>query len=144
MEPWEDEKSYHALIKWSWKVTWQTKAVISTLTERQCSPDFVGWGVALKDFYLESNMTISSRDLATSRDKLKPLRFYCRSTYGHHTWLDGDISWGAPKRKLIWHFDHVILQCHVTNEDHYIPTTRMPMSTTRRCKLVTYSSHSHP
>ena len=35
----------------------------------------------------------------------------------------------APNHKVTQRPDHVVLQCHVTNENHYISTTRVPMAT---------------
>ena len=51
-------------------------------------------------------MTLWSFDLATSRDKLKPLYLHYRSVCDHQTCLDGDIHWQAPNHKVIQNFDH--------------------------------------
>ena len=54
------------------------------------------------------------RGLARSLDKLKPLYLHYHSVYGHQTWQDGDPG-EAAAHKVVWPFDHVVLQNHVTN-----------------------------
>ena len=45
-------------------------------------------------------MTLLPRDLARSRDKLKPSYIQYQSAYGHHTWQDGDLPWQDPSYKV--------------------------------------------
>ena len=47
------------------------------------------------------------------------------------------VTYGDLIHKVIQHFDHVILQGHLTNENHYISTIRAAM-TTKLDKMVTY------
>ena len=82
-------------------------------------------------------MTLWSRDLAISRDKLKPLYLHYPIAYGHRTWLDGNLSWMAPNLKITKHSVHVVLQCHVTDKNHYISSTTVPMAT-KLDRMVTY------
>ena len=81
-------------------------------------------------------MTLWSRDLARSRDKLKPYLHY-HSAYGHETWQDYVLSWRAPNNKVSQCPDHMILKSHVTNENHYISTTKVPLAT-KLGRMVTY------
>ena len=53
----------------------------------------------------------------------KPLYLFYQSAHDYQTWKDGDIPWGAANQKIIWCFDHMILQGHVSNENRYISTT---------------------
>ena len=46
--------------------------------------------------------------------------------YGHQTWQGCELPWGARSHKVIWPFDHMAFQNHVTNSKH-ISTTRVPM-----------------
>ena len=46
--------------------------------------------------------------------KSKPFYVCFHSAYGHQDWYDGELLWGAPTHKVIWPFDHVVLQDHVT------------------------------
>ena len=82
-------------------------------------------------------MTIWSRDLSRSRDKLKPLYFHYHIAYGHRTWWDGNISWMDPNHKVTQHSVHFVLQSHVRNKNHYISSTRVPMAT-KRGTMVAY------
>ena len=43
----------------------------------------------------------------------------------------------APNHKMTQHSVHVVLQCHVTNKNHYISFTRVPMAT-KLDTMVTY------
>ena len=40
-----------------------------------------------------------------------------------------DMPWRGPTHKVTWPFDHVVLWDDVTNSNHYISTTTMPMTT---------------
>ena len=56
---------------------------------------------------------------------------------GHQTWQGGDLPRGALINKIRWPFHHEVWQDHVTNENHYFSTTRVPM-TTKFGRMVTY------
>ena len=71
------------------------------------------------------------RDLASSDNKLKPLCLHYGSAYGHNTWQDCDYSWRIPIRKFTQRSDNIVLQSHVTNENYYMSTTRVPVATKR-------------
>ena len=47
-------------------------------------------------------MTLWSRDLVRSRNKLKPLYFHYPSAYGHETWQNDDFAWWAPTYNVTW------------------------------------------
>ena len=64
-----------------------------------------------------------------SNDRLKLLYLNYQSAYGHYTSQDGDRPWGSPDYKVIERFHHVVLQGHVTNDNHYIFTIRLDMAT---------------
>ena len=49
------------------------------------------------------------------------------SVYGHKTCQDGDYL-DRFLTIVIQSFDHVVLQGHVTNKNHYISITRVPMA----------------
>ena len=82
-------------------------------------------------------MTLWSRDLARPCDKLKPLYLHYHIAYGHRTWPDGNLFWMAPNQKVRKHSVLVVLQSHVTNKNHYISSTRVPMPT-KLDRMVTY------
>ena len=58
-----------------------------------------------------------------------------------HLWPPNLLEWwltsGASKRKIVYHFDLVVLQGHRTNKNHYISTTRVSMAT-KLGMMVTY------
>ena len=74
------------------------------------------------------SFTLWPRGLATSCDILKLLYLHYHSVYGHQTCEDGDILWQAPNYKVTESFDHVLLQGHMTNKNHYISIPRVPMA----------------
>ena len=60
-------------------------------------------------------MALESRDLVRSCDKLKILYVHYQNAYGHETWQDGYLLWGAPEHNDTGPLDHVAFQNHVTN-----------------------------
>ena len=60
-----------------------------------------------------------------------------QSAYVHQTWQDGISPWWDAPHKVTWPFGHAILQTHLTNENHYISTTRVPM-TNKLGKMMIY------
>ena len=55
------------------------------------------------------SMTLWTRCLVTSRDKLKTYLHY-RSACDHHSWQDVNLSSGTPAHKVTWPFDHVVME----------------------------------
>ena len=104
--------SYEPLITRSCEIMWQTKIIITPLVEWLRQPNLTGWYLTLMGCYPESH-------------KLKPLYLHYHSGYGLETWLDGDLLWTASNHKVIQHTDYVLLQIHVTNENHFISTNRV-------------------
>ena len=47
-----------------------------------------------------------------------PLNY--QNAYGHRTFQDGDIPWGASTHKFAWHINKVVLWGHVTIKIHLI------------------------
>ena len=41
-------------------------------------------------------------------------------------WQGDDLPWGAPLHKVTSPFSHVVLWDHVTNQNYYVSTSRMP------------------
>ena len=98
-------------------------------------------------------MTLWSRGLLKSRDKLKALYLHHHSAYSHQTWQGGGLHWGAPTYKIsllfcsftwqiknirvIWSFCHVILWDHVTYWIHFISICRRTV-TTKLGKVVSW------
>ena len=60
-------------------------------------------------------MTLWSRGLAKSRDKLKSLHHQYHSAYGRQTWQGDDLPYGISTYKAIRFFSLVVLQDHVLN-----------------------------
>ena len=50
-------------------------------------------------FDLQKRMTLQSRGLARSRDKLKPLYLHYHNAYDHKTWHGGDLPRVASTHK---------------------------------------------
>ena len=94
-------KLCNTLIKWSCKVTWQTKIISTTRVPVTNKCDSIVT-------YLNRLLPIKcngswSHGLAGSRDKLKLLNPHCHSVFGHHSWQYDDIPWKAPKSHLtLW------------------------------------------
>ena len=74
--------------------------------------------------------------IARSHDKLKSLYLHYHSGYSHQTWQISDLSWGTSNNKVNY-FDQIVLQSHVTNNNHYFSITRVPMAT-ERGRMITY------
>ena len=53
------------------------------------------------------------------------------------------ITLGTLLDKITWPFDHMILQGHMTNENHYISTATVPMAT-KPVNVITYLEDSFP
>ena len=52
-------------------------------------------------------------DNGLRHERAKILYLDCCSTYGHHTWQDDNLPWGAPTHKVKLHFDQVALEGQV-------------------------------
>ena len=75
--------------------------------------------------------------LAKSLDQLKSFQLHYQSSYSHQNFQNDNLLWLAPANKVTWAFYHMVLQKHVTDWNHYISTTTVPM-TTKLCRVVTY------
>ena len=82
-------------------------------------------------------MALKSRGLVRLREKFKMLYLHYHNAYEHQIWQGGDLPWGAPTYKVIWPFDHMVLQDYVTCWNHYIPTITVSM-VTKLDRIVTY------
>ena len=114
-------KSHDPLITWSCEITWQTKIIITQLTEWFMVTKLCSMGT-----YLDGFLTIKSHDPLIT----KQLYLHYNSAYGHCrmlTYLEGFITIKS----------YNILLDHVTNESLYISTTRLAMAT-KLGRMVTY------
>ena len=102
----------------------------------------VTWTVTMTGSNPYSHLTLWSCILTRSLDKLKAY-FHFQNAYAHQTWQDGNLPWGAPIHKITWHFDHVVLKVHVTNREHFIPTTTVPIATKRGSVVTYHEIHSN-
>ena len=50
-------------------------------------------------------MTLESRGLARSRDKLITIHLHHHNAYDYQTWQSGDMQRGAYTHKVKWPFD---------------------------------------
>ena len=64
--------------------------------------------------YLQCHMTLWSRTLARSRDKLKPLDLNYYSAYDHQAWQGADLPLGVPNRYSHLTFNLVVLLSWLT------------------------------
>ena len=51
------------------------------------------------------------------------------SVYGKQTWQNDELQWLAPIYEVTQPFGHVVLQNHLTNQNHYISTKTVPIAT---------------
>ena len=63
--------------------------------------------------------------------------FHYQGDFDYQTWQDGNLHWWAPAQKVTWNFDHIVLQVYVTNWNHYISITTVPMAI-KLGKMMTY------
>ena len=76
-------KSFYTFTTWSCKVTWQRKIIIYNQSTYGCK---IGRMITyFVSSYLQSHITLWSRGLAISQDKLKPLYLHYHSAYGNQT-----------------------------------------------------------
>ena len=62
-----------------------------------------GWQLSLMGFYRYSHLSLLSRGLARSSNKLKRYIYY-HDNYSQQTWQDSDIPCGAQKQgKVVTH-----------------------------------------
>ena len=59
----------------------------------------------------------------------KPWYLLYHNAYSHNIWQDCDLTCAAFIHKVRWPYNHVVSSDHVTNSNHYISTTTMPMAT---------------
>ena len=93
-------KWHDLLITWFCKITWQTKAIKSPLTQCLWPPKLAGWD--LRRGAPNHNALFWSYGLAKSRDKWKLLYFHYHSACDHQTWQDVDLPLWAPTCKITW------------------------------------------
>ena len=72
---------------------------ISTITRKPTNLE--GMWLTIRSWHPLNHVTLWSRNLAVSSDKLKPLYLHYNSAYGHQIWKNGDLLWGALSHKLI-------------------------------------------
>ena len=103
---------------------WRIKVVSSAFSR------FVGKNLASRYIYSnETNQAGTTDDiLSKSRDKLKTYFLY-QSLYGHQTWQGSNLPWWALAHKVTGTFNYMVLQCHITNWNHYISTSTVSMAT---------------
>ena len=82
----------------------------------------------LEEPLTKSHLTPWLSGLATSSDKQKPFYIHCHCTNGNQTWQGDNLPWWAPTFKATRPFDNVAFWDHVTNYNHYISTTAVPMT----------------
>ena len=76
-------KSFYTFTTWSCKVTWQRKIITYNQSTYDCKIcRIITYFVSS---YLQSRITLWSRGLARSQDKLKPLYLHYHSAYGYQT-----------------------------------------------------------
>ena len=130
-------KSHDTLSMWSWKITWQTE-IMSPLPKSLWSTIFFGGMVT----HLDGLLPIKLRDPLIMRSckitwLTKALISPYPSVYRHQTRQDGNSRGWAPTHKITCPFDYVVLQKHVTNENHYLPTTSGSIAT-RLGRILSY------
>ena len=75
--------------------------------------------------------------------KQKPLYLFYQSAYGLQSWQDGNLTWQAPTYKFTWPFDHMVLQGHETNKNHFMFTSIVPLAT-KLGTMITYLDRFPP
>ena len=83
-----------------------------------------------KNHYISSTtvpLTTKLGRMMTCLDGFLPKRSYepliGRNPSRQVIWLDSEIYCEAPNHKVVQRFDHVSMQSHKTNKNHYISTT---------------------
>ena len=80
-------------------------------------------------------MTLWSRGLVKSRDKLKLLHLHYYNTYGYQTYQIKELPWEASTHKVTRPTGYMVLGNHVTDLNHFISTVFMA---TKLVKLKTH------
>ena len=78
--------------------------------------------------YLDGLLPIKSHDPLIFQDHVTKYLHY-HNAYGHQTWQDGDLLLEAANNKVTERSDHVVVQSHLTNENHCISTSKVLMTT---------------
>ena len=90
-------KSHNALIMWSYKVTWQTKIIVSLLPECLRPPNLAGWLVTLMGCYLLSHMTLWSH--------ISTMTLFLATELGRMvTYLEGFLTIKSHNALVIWSY----------------------------------------
>ena len=82
-------------------------------------------------------MTLGSRGLVTSRDKLKLIYLYYHNIYGHKTLQAGDLPSVDSTHNFSPPISHVVLRDRVTYYKDYIFTATMSIAT-KLGRMMTY------
>ena len=86
---------------------------------------------------LWNHMTLWSRGLMRSRDKLKPSYLHYHDLYNHQIWQDDNFPWWPCVYDITWPFDQVALRDHVTYWNHHMSATALPIGT-KLGRMVAY------
>ena len=121
-------KSDGSLNTWFGKTIWQIKTIIFPPPKFLWQINLGGSWLTYKDFYSKSPMTFSSRGLAKLCEKLKQWYLHYHSISGHQTEQDVYLPWVPLIHKVTSTFGHVVFQNQVTNWNHYISPTTLPVA----------------
>ena len=104
--------------------TWQVKYIASLLAPGQWPPNMARWWLTQGGGLLSKrHITLYSHCHMRSCDELKLLNLHYLNTYGHQTQQGNNVFWRACTSKVLWPFNHLVLQDHVTNWKHFFTTT---------------------
>ena len=121
-------KSHDPLITRSCDITWQAKTIkISSLSQCLWPQNVVGWWLILKGSYNKAhNALIMWSGKFTWQTKI------IISLLPECLWPPNMVEWWHTLResyyKVILRFDHEVMHGHVKSKNHYIRTTRVPMT----------------
>ena len=103
-------KSQDAFIRWSCKITWQTKIIISPIPLCLWPHNLAGCWLTLSGSHPSPYSTLWWNGLASSRDNLTSTYVIYQSPCSGYTWENGKLPWGATTLKIRWLFNHVVLR----------------------------------
>ena len=93
------------MITWFCEITWQTKTIISPISQCHWTPALKEWWVILSVFYPQCYTTLSSSGLAKLGDKLKPLYLYHYNVYYYQAW-QGVSTIKSHEFLITWSFEN--------------------------------------
>ena len=114
-----------------------TKNIIASLSQYQWPPNLSGCWLTTRGSHSNSCTSLWSCNFLKSPDKLKTFYLHYQSACSHQTWQDFNLLWWATAHKVTWHFDHVVLEDQLTNWNHYVSPTKVPMAT-KLGRIVTH------